>query len=112
MGAKLKGDEQWLEALEGIGDAAADIRPASDEMHEEVLRQARAASIKRVTGRLQDSQILASHPDHVFVADPRRVTVATKDPAAIFNPQYVADIDPAPLMDILADHVIEGADDD
>lgn len=109
-GAKLD-TAQWDEALEEMVGRADDITPVGDQIHTEILRQSRGKKrFKDVTGRLWDSIVNPRSPDHIYKKAPKRVTVASRDPASVFNPSYVPVIDAAPLVSLIADHVIEDDD--
>jgi len=111
-GAKLKGVSEWEETLDEIAGRADDITPVGDEIHLEILRQSRsqAGRIPEVTGRLKDSIINPRSPDHIYTKKPKRVTVASRDPASVFNPQYVPVIDARPLVNAIADYIVEDDD--
>jgi hypothetical protein len=108
MGATLDTTE-WERTLEEIAGRADDITPVADEIHLEILRQSRsqAGKIRDVTGRLRASLTNPRSPDHIYRKRPKRVTVASRDPAAVFNPQYLPVIDSRPLVNAIADYVVE-----
>jgi len=104
----VTGFEEWDGILRDLERRAENVSPTSSAVHRELLNAYAATNIPTDSGRLRDSLVNASHPDHVFRFFGDRFEIGSLDPAATFNPSAIPQIDATRALNIIAEFVLRG----
>jgi len=107
--AGLQGVDSLIDTLDDMTERAESLsREMSEPVHDELLRQMRAASIPSRTGRLANSLRNPGSPDHIYEETEDGVQFGSRDPAARYNPKGVPRVDTDKVTEVVAGVYTDG----